>query len=73
MIGENQWSKRTSEYTKGNKDFIPRGIMKPIGYLIMQYTDRSSRPVKSILNGQKIPQIYLQHVLKTEIAICLFQ
>lgn len=63
----NQWSKRISEYTKGNKDLIPRGIMKPIGYLIMQYTDRENRPVKSYIKwADRIPQVYLQHVLKTE-------
>jgi cellulose biosynthesis protein BcsQ len=63
----NQWSKRTSEYTKGNRDFIPRGIMQPIGYLIMQYTDRSSRPVKSYIKwADRIPQVYLQYVLKRE-------
>lgn len=63
----NQWSKRTLEYTKGNKDFIPRGIMQPIGYLIIQYTERESRPVKSYIKwADRIPQVYLQHVLKTE-------
>ncbi len=63
----NQWSKRTSEYTKGNKDFIPRGIMQPIGYLIIQYTERESRPVKSYIKwADRIPQVYLQHVLKIE-------
>ncbi|MEQ1636881.1 MAG: AAA family ATPase, partial [Methylococcales bacterium] len=65
---KSQWNKRISEYPK-DKDInlIPQGIMKPIGYLIMQYTDRESRPVKSYIKwADRIPQVYLQNVLKTD-------
>lgn len=64
---KNQWNKRVSEYKKVDKSVIPQGIMKPIGYLIMQYTDRESRPVKSYIKwADRIPQVYLQHVLKKD-------
>jgi cellulose biosynthesis protein BcsQ len=62
-----QWNKRISEYPKEDKKVIPQGIMKPIGYLIMQFTDRVSRPVKSYIKwADRIPQVYLQNVLKIE-------
>jgi hypothetical protein len=39
--------------------------MIPIGYLLMQYTSRESRPVKSYIKwADRIPQVYLQNVLK---------
>ncbi len=62
-----QWEKRIAEYQKEDKTTIPQGIMKPIGYLIMQYTDRSSRPVQSYIKwANRIPQVYLQSVLKID-------
>lgn len=63
----NQWMRRLSEYPKENKNVIPQGTMKPIGYLLMQYTDRESRPVKSYIKwANRIPQVYLQSVLKVD-------
>lgn len=62
-----QWIKRRDEYRKPDKDVLPQGIMKPIGYIIMQYTDRGSRPVKSYIKwANKIPQVYLKSVLKID-------
>lgn len=65
---KNQWIKRTAEYpAEKDKSIIPQGIMQPIGYLIMQYTDRESRPVKSYIKwANRIPQVYSQSVLKTD-------
>jgi len=64
---KNQWNKRVSEYPKEDKSIIPKGLMEPIGYLIMQYTDRESRPVKSYIKwADRIPQVYLQHVLRLD-------
>jgi len=63
----NQWMRRLSEYPKENKNVIPQGKMKPTGYLLMQYTDRESRPVKSYIKwANRIPQVYLQSVLKID-------
>lgn len=44
---------------------LPRGIMKPIGYVIMQHGIKESRPVKSYLRwANRIPQVFRQFVLK---------
>jgi len=62
---KNQWNKRLSEYPKENKNSIPKGTMIPIGYLLMQYSARESRPVKSYIKwADRIPEVYLQNVLK---------
>jgi len=65
---KNQWNKRLLEYpAEKDKSIIPQGVMQPIGYLIMQYTDRESRPVKSYIKwANRIPQVYLQNVLKID-------
>jgi cellulose biosynthesis protein BcsQ len=58
-----QWDKRRSEYTKPDNSLIPMGKMKPIGYMIMQYTAKDSRPVKSYLRwADRIPGVYDQFV-----------
>jgi cellulose biosynthesis protein BcsQ len=63
-----EWSERLLKYPEDeDKNEIPQGIMKPIGYLLMQYTDRESRPVKSYIKwANRIPQVYLQNVLKID-------
>ena len=62
---KNQWNKRLLEYPREDKSNIPKGAMIPIGYLLMQYTSRESRPVKSYIKwADRIPQVYLQNVLK---------
>lgn len=63
-----QWDKRLLEYpTDKDKNLIPEGIMSPIGYLLMQYSARESRPVKSYIKwADRIPKVYLQNVLKED-------
>lgn len=59
-----QWQKRKDEYTKPDQSAIPNGKMLPIGYLLMQYTSRESRPVKSYIRwADRIPSVYKQFVL----------
>ena len=59
-----QWAKRAQEYPKQDKTSIPNGAMKPLGYLVMQYSAKDSRPVKSYLKwADRIPSIYYQYVL----------
>jgi chromosome partitioning protein len=59
-----QWQKRKSEYTKSDQSAIPSGKMHPIGYLLMQYTSRESRPVKSYIRwADRIPLVYEEFVL----------
>lgn len=62
-----QWTKRTSEYPKADKSQIPSASMKPIGYLLMQYTARESRPVRAYIRwAEKIPLVYQEYVLNKE-------
>lgn len=59
-----QWHKRLGEYPKNDKTNIPSGLMKPIGYVLMQYTARESRPVRSYIRwAEKIPTVYRTYVL----------
>lgn len=59
-----QWQKRVLEYPRPDRSSIPSGKMQPIGYLLMQYTARESRPVKSYIRwAEKIPAVYRQQVL----------
>lgn len=58
-----QWDKRKQEYRKADIASIPNGRMQPIGYIVMQYSAKDSRPVKSYLKwADKIPLVYEQYV-----------
>ena len=62
-----QWAKRVLEYGKEDKTTIPSGKMKPLGYLVMQYSAKDSRPVKSYLKwADRIPLVYQEFVLENE-------
>ncbi len=62
-----QWAKRTNEYPKADKSSIPSAGMKPIGYLLMQYTARESRPVRAYIRwAEKIPHVYQEYVLHNQ-------
>lgn len=64
MDWQNQWAKRRNEYSKADQSAIPSGKMLPIGYLLMQYTSRESRPVKSYIRwADRIPSVYQEFVL----------
>lgn len=59
-----QWQKRLEEYPKTDKSQLPVGKAKPIGYLLMQYTARESRPVLSYIRwAEKIPAAYQEYML----------
>lgn len=60
-----QWNKRVNEYpTNKEKSLIPDGKITPIGYLVMQYSSKDSRPVKSYLKWtERIPIAYSEYVL----------
>lgn len=65
-----QWQKRKMEYTRPDHSLIPSGMMRPIGYLLMQYTSRDSRPVKSLVRwADRIPGAYHEFVLRASSAI----
>src|ERR1039458_4383925 len=44
---------------------LPKGKMKPLGYVVMQHGIKESRPIKSYLAwANRIPQVYDTYVLK---------
>jgi chromosome partitioning protein len=62
-----QWAKRISEFNKDDKSLIPNGKMKPLGYVVMQYSAKDSRPVKSYLKWtDRIPMVYNEFVLENK-------
>lgn len=61
------WQKRKETYSKDNTEDIPKGIMAPKGYVIMQYTAKEKRPVKAYLRfANRIPSIYSEFVLRNQ-------
>ncbi len=59
-----EWDDRTSRNPESSLR-LPDGMMKPLGYVIMQHGIKESRPVKSYLKwANRIPQVFRQFVLK---------
>ena len=59
-----QWAERVNKYPKSDKSANPAGKSLPIGYVLMQYTARDSRPVRSYIKwAEKIPAVYQSFVL----------
>ena len=64
---KNQWRMRLSQKPEKAKFAIPRGEVRPIGYIVMQYSAKESRPVKAYLRwANRIPQVFRQYVLSDE-------
>ena len=58
------WHKRLDNWKAPSFD-LPRGAMQPQGYILMQHTERLSRPVKAYKKwADRIPSTYRQSVLK---------
>lgn len=58
------WRQRLEQKPNDLDIPMPGGNMKPMGYIIMQHTERRNRPVKAYQKWvEKIPQTYLKHVL----------
>lgn len=67
-IWEKEWKKRKEENPKPETLELPEGKIKACGYVILQYTAKESRPVKSYLRwADRIPGTYHKYVLKEEI------
>ena len=64
------WNQR-KEYIPNNITFeIPSSEFAPAGYIVMQYTAKESRPVKSYLKwANRIPAIFSENVLNTSNSI----
>ncbi len=67
----NEWKSEWKERLMKNKKeglTLPEGNTLPVGYIVMQYQARSSRPVKSYLKWtERIPSIYEEFVLQGKI------
>lgn len=59
-----QWNQR-KELEPANLTFdIPNNEAKPIGYIVMQYSAKESRPVKSYLRwANRIPSVFSEYVI----------
>lgn len=59
-----EWEDRTNRNPEPTL-LLPKGIMKPLGYVVMQHGIKESRPVKSYLRwANRIPQVFKEFVLK---------
>lgn len=57
------WQKRLSNW-RSPSFALPSGRMSPVGYILMQHTERLSRPIKAYKKwADRIPQTYAQSVL----------
>lgn len=62
-----EWSKRTDNWNDSNAPAfdIPRGKMKPIGYVVQQHGVRLGRPVKAYDKWiRRIPEEYSRHLIE---------
>jgi len=63
-----EWSDRFSR-NKAKDISLPNGLIKPLGYVVMQHGIKESRPVKSYLKwANRIPEVFEEYVLKTALS-----
>lgn len=63
---KDSWNARVSKKSQSLSFNIPTGQALPAGYIIMQYTAKERRPVKSYLRwANRIPKFFSEYVLKT--------
>ncbi len=49
---------------------LPNGLIKPLGYIVMQHGIKESRPVKSYLKwANRIPAVFDEYVLKRDVTL----
>lgn len=64
MIWKSEWEDRVSR-NRAEDLSLPRGEIKPLGYVIMQHGMKESRPVQSYLKwANRIPSIFNEYVLR---------
>ncbi len=64
-----EWEERRAKNPKPDVISLPKGNIEPTGYVIMQYTAKESRPVKSYLKwADRIPATYHEFVLDRKIS-----
>jgi chromosome partitioning protein len=65
-----QWSQRLALSPQNVSFEIPEKKSNPVGYIVMQYSVKESRPVKSYLRwANRIPAVYAESVLGTNVDI----
>ena len=63
-LWKKQWQQRKELKPQNLKVSIPENNAKPVGYIVMQYTAKESRPVKSYLKwANRIPNTFDEFVL----------
>ena len=63
-----EWSDRFCR-NKAKDISLPNGLIKPLGYVVMQHGIKESRPVKSYLKwANRIPEVFEEHVLRTALS-----
>lgn len=66
-LWKRQWDQRKELKPKNLTIRIPNNNAVPTGYIVMQYTAKESRPVKSYLKwANRIPKIFREFVLRTD-------
>lgn len=64
---KSEWEDRFSR-NKAPEISLPDGLIKPLGYVVMQHGIKESRPVQSYLRwANRIPEVFEQYVLKRAI------
>ncbi len=64
-IWQQEWADRVSR-NRASDLSLPRGALKPLGYIVMQHGIKESRPVKSYLKwANRIPAVFREYVLHT--------
>ncbi|MCC5937171.1 MAG: AAA family ATPase [Lunatimonas sp.] len=65
-----QWDQRRELKPENISFQIPINLSVPIGYIVMQYSAKESRPVKSYLKwANRIPSVFAEYVLNKDVAI----
>jgi cellulose biosynthesis protein BcsQ len=60
------WRERLAKWTDPAFE-LPQGAMKPIGYVLMQHSERLSRPAKAFRKwADRIPSTYTQEILRLD-------
>ncbi|WP_321332517.1 ParA family protein [uncultured Bacteroides sp.] len=63
---QTQWQQRKDLKPEKATFEIPQKVSKPAGYIVMQYSAKESRPVKSYLKwANRIPAVFSQYVLNS--------
>ena len=64
---KSEWADRFSRNKATDID-LPNGLIKPLGYIVMQHGIKESRPVQSYLKwANRIPNVFEEYVLHTAI------